>query len=112
MTTYEQALDTLERELRGVADTFADLSDEEWAMPTLLQPYEADKPHWSVFELAGHLRISIGLTSMLIAPPADGSAPMATSRWHSDGAGDTGMGATPHPLDRPVWSSQWVQLLT
>ena len=45
-------------------------------------------------------------------PPADGSAPMATSRWHSDGAGDTGMGATPHPLDRPVWSSQWVQLLT
>ena len=67
MTTYEQALDTLERELRGVADTFADLSDEEWAMPTLLQPYEADKPHWSVFELAGHLRISIGLTSMLMA---------------------------------------------
>ena len=72
MTTYEQALDTLERELRGVADTFADLSDEEWAMPTLLQPYEADKPHWSVFELAGHLRISIGLTSMLIADQQDG----------------------------------------
>ena len=72
MTTYEQALDMLERELRGVADTFADLSDEEWAMPTLLQPYEADRPHWSVFELAGHLRISIGLTSMLIADQQDG----------------------------------------
>jgi len=72
MTTYEQALDTLERELRGVADTFGDLSAEEWAMPTLLQPYEADKPHWSVFELAGHLRISIGLTSMLIADQQEG----------------------------------------
>ena len=72
MTTYEQALDTLQRELQGVADTFADLSDQEWAMPTLLQPYEADKPRWSVFELAGHLRISIGLTSLLIADQQDG----------------------------------------
>src|SRR5262245_28906576 len=72
MLTYEQALDTLERELTGVADTFADLSDEEWAMPTLLEPFDAAKPHWSVFELAGHLRISIGLTSMLIADQQDG----------------------------------------
>ena len=72
MMTYEEALDTLERELRGVADTFDDLSDEEWAMPTLLQPYEPDRPRWSVFELAGHLRISIGLTSMLIADQQDG----------------------------------------
>ena len=72
MTTYEQALDTLERELRGVADTFDDLSDDEWAMPTLLQPYDPDRPRWSVFELAGHLRISIGLTSMLIADQQDG----------------------------------------
>jgi hypothetical protein len=41
-------------------------------MPTLLEPFDTAQPHWSVFELAGHLRISIGLTSMLIADQQDG----------------------------------------
>ena len=72
MLTYEEALDTLDRELQGVADTFADLSDDEWRAPTLLEPFEPDRPHWTVFELAGHLTISIGLTSMLIADQQDG----------------------------------------
>jgi Mycothiol maleylpyruvate isomerase N-terminal domain len=67
MLTYEEALDTLDRELQGVADTFADLSAAEWQAPTLLEPFEPDRPRWTVFELAGHLTISIGLTSMLIA---------------------------------------------
>ena len=72
MTTYEEALSTLDRELQGVADTFADLTDAEWQAVTLLEPFDADRPHWTVFELAGHLTISIGLTSMLIADQQDG----------------------------------------
>ena len=72
MMTYDAALDALEHELQGVADTFADLTDSEWQALTLLQPFEADRPHWTVFELAGHLTISIGLTSMLIADQQDG----------------------------------------
>ena len=62
----------LDRELQGVADTFADLTDAEWQVPTLLEPFDAGRPHWTVFELAGHLTISIGLTSMLIADQQDG----------------------------------------
>jgi hypothetical protein len=72
MLTYGQALDTLERELQGVADTFAALSEAEWQASTLLDPFEPDRPRWTVFELAGHLTISIGLTSMLIAAQEDG----------------------------------------
>jgi hypothetical protein len=72
MLTYEDALDTLDRELEAVAGTFDDLTDAEWQMPTLLEPFDPDRPHWTVFELAGHLTISIGLTSMLIADQRDG----------------------------------------
>ncbi len=42
------------------------LSADEWAKPTRLVPVDPDLPHWTVFELAGHFDISIGLTKMLI----------------------------------------------
>jgi hypothetical protein len=74
MVDYEQSLATLERELRGVAGAFADLADDEWHQPTKLEPFEAGKPPWTVFELAGHLDISIGLTRMLIANQEAGQA--------------------------------------
>jgi len=35
-------------------------------------PLDPDKPHWTVFELAGHFDISIGLTRMLIADLQEG----------------------------------------
>ncbi len=57
---------------RVVADAFADLSESDWQTPTLLEPFEPGRPPWTVFELAGHLSISIGLTSMLIADQQDG----------------------------------------
>ena len=72
MGSYDQMLDTLDRELQQVAATFADLSDDEWRAETLLEPFEAGRPHWTVFELAGHCDISIGLTRMLIASQQDG----------------------------------------
>ena len=72
MGDYEHSLDTLERELQGVRDTFASLSDDDWRSPTLLEPFETGRPPWTVFELAGHFDISIGLTRMLIANQEDG----------------------------------------
>ena len=67
MGSYEQSLDTLERELQRVSDTFARLSEDEWRSDTRLEPFDAGRPSWTVFELAGHFDISIGLTRMLIA---------------------------------------------
>jgi Mycothiol maleylpyruvate isomerase N-terminal domain len=66
MGRYGETVDLLETELRGVADTFAGLSAEEWALPTRLVPVDPELPSWTVFELAGHFDISIGLTRMLI----------------------------------------------
>jgi hypothetical protein len=72
MWSFEQSIGTLERELQLVSDTFAGLTEEEWRAVTLLTPLDADRPHWTVFELAGHFDISIGLTRMLIADQRDG----------------------------------------
>jgi Mycothiol maleylpyruvate isomerase N-terminal domain len=72
MNTYDHAVDTLEAELERVEATFAGLSEDEWAMECKLVPLDPDLPHWTVFELAGHFDISIGLTRMLVADPQDG----------------------------------------
>jgi uncharacterized protein (TIGR03083 family) len=72
MQSYEESLDVLERELTAVQETFASLSDDEWRSDTLLEPFETGRPRWTVFELAGHCDISIGLTRMLIAAQEDG----------------------------------------
>jgi hypothetical protein len=66
MDDFHTSVDLLETELSGVADTFAGLSPEEWGMPTQLVPLDPSLPHWTVFELAGHFDISIGLTRMLV----------------------------------------------
>ena len=72
MSSYENAIDTLETELQGVLAVFADLSPHHWTLPTKLVPFDAEKRHWTVFELAGHFDISIGLTHMLIDSKQDG----------------------------------------
>ena len=41
-------------------------------MPTKLEPLGPGQPHWTVFELAGHFDISIGLTRMLIDSAQEG----------------------------------------
>jgi hypothetical protein len=70
MGVYEQAIDVLERELRGVEEAFRSLTGEQWATPTLLRPIDDKLTPWTVFELAGHFDISIGLTRMLLANQA------------------------------------------
>jgi hypothetical protein len=67
MRSYEEVLDMLARELQRVGDAFAGLSADEWSMQTRLEPFDTGRPRWTVFELAGHFDISIGLTRMLIA---------------------------------------------
>jgi hypothetical protein len=64
---YENTISVLEAELAAVERVFAGLSDDEWRLPTKLVPVDPDLPHWTVFELAGHFDIAIGLTRMLIA---------------------------------------------
>jgi hypothetical protein len=72
MRSYEHAIDTLETELHGVLEVFKRLTRDEWGLPTNLEPLDATLPHWTVFELAGHFDISIGLARMLMADPTQG----------------------------------------
>jgi len=72
MPSHEHTIDTLERELQAVEQTFRGLTEKEWDLPTKLEPLDASLPHWTVFELAGHFDISIGLTRMLVAEPQEG----------------------------------------
>lgn len=72
MPSYEHAIDTLETELRDVHEVVASLTADDWAHPTKLEPLDPALPHWTVFELAGHFDISIGLTRMLMADPTRG----------------------------------------
>jgi hypothetical protein len=69
---YGRDVDTLERELGIVEDTFRGLSEAEWGTRTLLQPIDPQLPRWTLLELAAHFDISIGLTRGLIAEPQAG----------------------------------------
>jgi Mycothiol maleylpyruvate isomerase N-terminal domain len=75
MGSYEEAVRTLEVELNGVEQAFRDLTDEQWQLPTKLRPLDETLPHWTVFELAGHFDISIGLIRMLVAQQQPGGQP-------------------------------------
>jgi hypothetical protein len=72
MGSYEHAVDVLEQELQGLLGAFGALTPDRWEARTRLEPLDPSLPHWSLFELAGHFDISIGLTRMLIAEPQDG----------------------------------------
>jgi hypothetical protein len=67
MGSYEDTISVLDTELTAVQRVFTGLSADEWRLPTRLVPVDPDLPHWTVFELAGHFDIAIGLTRMLIA---------------------------------------------
>jgi uncharacterized protein (TIGR03083 family) len=68
---YESSVAVLADELNRVEEVFRQLTAEEWARPTRLVPVDAALPHWTVFELAGHFDIAIGLTRMLIEGRGD-----------------------------------------
>jgi hypothetical protein len=70
--TFDDDVRVLESELTTIEQTFRGLSADDWRSPTKLMPVDDSRPHWTLFELAGHFDISIGLTRMLIADPQDG----------------------------------------
>ena len=72
MGSHEDTVRTLEAELARVEQAFRGLTGEQWATPTKLRPLDETKPPWTLFELAGHFDISIGLTVMLMAEPQTG----------------------------------------
>jgi hypothetical protein len=72
MGSYEDAVRTLEVELGRVEQAFRELTDAQWQTPTKLRPLGESQPNWTLFELAGHFDISIGLTLMLMAEPQSG----------------------------------------
>src|SRR5436190_7621339 len=67
VSDYQANVQTLEAELARVEQAFRGLTESDWRRPTLLQPLDETLPHWTLFELAGHFDISIGLTRMLIS---------------------------------------------
>jgi hypothetical protein len=69
---YQADVQTLEAELARVEQAFRGLNESDWRRPTPLRPLDETLPHWTLFELAGHLDISIGLTRMLISSQQDG----------------------------------------
>lgn len=71
MGDYESSVTVLAGELTKVEQAFGGLTPHEWAMSTRLVPVDAELPHWTVFELAGHFDIAIGLTRMLIEGRGD-----------------------------------------
>ena len=80
MGPYERTTSVLEAELAAVERVFGGLSEDEWQLPTKLVPVDEDLPHWTVFELAGHFDISIGLTRMLISGRDAGQPARGTLR--------------------------------
>jgi len=66
MGSYETTIDTLADELARIEAAFRGLTEPEWAASTRLVPVDPELPHWTVFELAGHFDISIGLARMLL----------------------------------------------
>jgi Mycothiol maleylpyruvate isomerase N-terminal domain len=72
MGSYEDAIDALEAELSGIRAVFHGLTDADWKASTKLQPLDPSLPHWTLFELAGHFDISIGLARVLMAEPLQG----------------------------------------
>jgi uncharacterized protein (TIGR03083 family) len=66
MSSYEASIDTLADELSRVERAFRGLSEQDWATQTKLVPVDPELPRWTVFELAGHFDIAIGLARMLV----------------------------------------------
>jgi uncharacterized protein (TIGR03083 family) len=71
--SYEEILDALDEALEALETTLANLSEEDWARPTLLKPAN-DAPPWTVLELAAHMDVFMGIALGLMAEPQD-SAP-------------------------------------
>jgi uncharacterized protein (TIGR03083 family) len=62
MSEHDESISTLAAELEVVEHFVRGLSADDWNQPTLLEPYIAASPPWTIKELVAHIDISIGLT--------------------------------------------------
>jgi uncharacterized protein (TIGR03083 family) len=62
MHDHDEAVSTLAAELDSVEDFVRGLSSADWERSTLLEPFDAEAPPWTIKELVAHIDISIGLT--------------------------------------------------
>ena len=90
MASYESVISTLEAERTAVADVFRSLAPEQWRRSTLLVPVDPELPKWTVFELAGHFDIAIGLTHMLIAGREDAQPARDRTKFFINPRSETG----------------------
>jgi hypothetical protein len=90
VASYETMIDMLETELDAVSGAFGQLTEEDWAKPTLLVPVDPDLPKWTVFELAGHFDVSIGLTRTLIAGKEDSQPARDSTSFFINPRSETG----------------------
>ena len=68
--SYDDMVKALAGEgLPALQDKLAELTPADFERPTLLRPAEADKPPWTVLELAAHFDVFMGLTMGLVAEP-------------------------------------------
>jgi hypothetical protein len=72
--SYEEIVDALDEALDAVEATLANLSEEDWARPTLLKPVTPGAPPWTVLELAAHMDVFMGIALGLMAEPQQGPA--------------------------------------
>jgi Mycothiol maleylpyruvate isomerase N-terminal domain len=90
VASYETMIDMLEAELDAVSAAFSQLAEEDWAKPTLLVPVDPDLPKWTVFELAGHFDVAIGLTRTLIAEKEDSQPARDSTSFFINPRSETG----------------------
>jgi Mycothiol maleylpyruvate isomerase N-terminal domain len=90
VASYETMIDMLEAELDAVSAAFGQLAEEDWAKPTLLVPVDPDLPKWTVFELAGHFDVAIGLTRTLIAEKEDSQPARDSTSFFINPRSETG----------------------
>jgi uncharacterized protein (TIGR03083 family) len=70
--SYDEMVAALAEEgLPALQDSLSGLTPADWERSTLLQPPEADKPPWTVLQLAAHFDVLMGLTMGLVAEPMD-----------------------------------------
>ena len=68
--SYDDMVKALAGEgLPALQDKLSTLAPADFERPTLLRPPEADKPPWTVLELAAHFDVFMGLTMGLVAEP-------------------------------------------
>jgi Mycothiol maleylpyruvate isomerase N-terminal domain len=69
---HDEAVSTLAAELDAVEKLVRGLSARDWTQSTLLEPFDAGSPPWTVMELVAHIDISIGLTLGFLDSIQDG----------------------------------------